>query len=157
FLLTSETKADRISAHHRLVQTSVIQLVDKVAEQELVWLRQEMPGVKLVQVIHVMDSGALDQALGASHFVDALLLDSGNTNMAVKELGGTGRTHNWLISKQIVEESPKPVFLAGGLNPEIVREAIQVVKPFGVDVCSGLRRNGQLDPSRLEAFIEAIS
>ena len=89
--------------------------------------------------------------------VDALLLDSGNPKLAIKELGGTGRVHNWKLSRSIVEQSPVPVFLAGGLNPSNVKQAIDEVQPYGLDLCSGVRTNGRLDPAKLEAFFKNAS
>ncbi len=156
FLLTSETTASGILQHHQKVRTSVIQLVDEVDQKDLVSLREELPGIKLVQVIHVLGSESIEAALEVSSYIDALLLDSGNPNLDIKELGGTGRTHNWEISRAIVEESTKPVFLAGGLNPDNVSKAIDFVRPFGVDVCSGLRRGGKLDSALFDSFLQAI-
>ena len=92
----------------------------------------------------------------AAEQVDYLLLDSGNPNLAVKELGGTGRTHNWAISRRIVEQAPVPVFLAGGLKAANVQTAIQEVQPYGLDLCSGVRSDGRLDPRKLEAFFTAV-
>lgn len=94
--------------------------------------------------------------MSAADRVDALLLDSGNQKLAVKELGGTGRTHDWRISRQIVETVPVPVFLAGGLTPENVSTAIQEVRPFGLDVCSGLRTNGKLDGEKVKRFFASV-
>ncbi len=156
FLLTSETTATGILQHHQKVRTSVIQLVDEVDQKDLESLREELPGIKLVQVIHVSGSESIEAALEVSSYIDALLLDSGNPNLDIKELGGTGRTHNWEISRAIVEQSTKPVFLAGGLNPDNVSKAIDFVRPFGVDVCSGLRRGGKLDSALLDSFLQAI-
>ncbi len=89
--------------------------------------------------------------------VDAILLDSGNQKLAVKELGGTGRTHDWRISRQIVESVHVPVFLAGGLTPENVLVAIRKVRPFGLDICSGLRTNGHLDEEKVQQFFASIA
>ena len=112
--------------------------------------------MKIVQVIHIIDERSVEEAIEISELVDAILLDSGNPNLKVKELGGTGRIHNWKLSRQIREKSRCPVFLAGGLNPENVRQAIDEVQPFAIDVCSGVRTNGQLDKQKLESFfIEA--
>ena len=108
-----------------------------------------------MQVIHVIDETSVDEAIEISEMVDALLLDSGNPKLAVKELGGTGRVHNWKLSRKIVEASKVPVFLAGGLNAANVKEAIEKVVPFGIDVCSGVRTNGHLDKTKLEAFFTA--
>lgn len=157
FMLTSETTVDGILAHQRRVGANTIQLVDAVPADTYVQLNVLLPAVKLVQVIHVIDERTIDEALLAVQLgADALLLDSGNPNLAVKELGGTGRVHNWQVSRRIVEQSPVPVFLAGGLNAGNVREAIETVRPFGLDICSGVRTNGQLDAQTLEAFMRLV-
>jgi phosphoribosylanthranilate isomerase len=155
FLLTSEQSAPGIAAHHRLVNTTAVQIVDRLVQGTYAELRAQMPGTKLVQVIHVRGPESLDEAARAAGEVDALLLDSGRPDLPLKELGGTGRRHDWRISRRIREESPVPVFLAGGLRPENVREAIEEVGPFAVDVCSGVRSAGRLDPSKLLAFFTA--
>lgn len=156
FLLTCETQAGAIVAHHLRIQTGTLQLVDASEPGAIVAIRLVLPVVKIVQVIHVRDEGSIDEALSAAGEVDALLLDSGNPTLAVKELGGTGRVHDWSLSRRIVEQSPVPVFLAGGLNAANVRAAIDQVQPFAVDVCSGVRTNGRLDPKKLEAFFNAV-
>lgn len=155
FLLTSETAAGEIALHHHRVQTNTIQLVDALAEGTYHDLRRLLPNVKIVQVIHVLDEKSVEEAVQISEQVDALLLDSGNPNLKVKELGGTGRTHDWRLSQKIVEQSNVPVFLAGGLNASNVREAIEAVQPYGLDLCSGVRTNGDLDEKKLEAFFRA--
>ena len=155
FLLTSETSADEIISHHRRTHTNTIQLVDSVAKETYSQLRQVLPAVKLVQVIHVLNNASVDEALKASEHVDAVLLDSGNPNLPVKELGGTGRVHSWKLSRKIRESIPVPMFLAGGLTPENIRQALEEVQPYGIDVCSGVRTNGRLDKRKLEMFFEA--
>ncbi len=157
FLLSSETEVDALIAHHRQVRTSTLQLVDALQEQDYAPLRAGLPGVKLVQVIHVLNEASVAEALRAAPHVDALLLDSGNPNLAVKELGGTGRVHNWTLSRQICEQSPVPVFLAGGLHADNVQQALDAVQPFGLDLCSGVRTNGHLDADKLAAFMVAIN
>lgn len=154
FLLTCETTADGIISHHRRVNTNTIQLVDAVEPGTYSRIRSALPSVKLVQVIHVIDNNSVEEAVSISGQVDALLLDSGNPSLAVKELGGTGRVHNWQLSRQIRDRAKCPVFLAGGLKPENVRLAIEQVQPFGIDVCSGLRVNSDLDKEKLERFIK---
>jgi phosphoribosylanthranilate isomerase len=119
-------------------------------------LRQALPGVRLVQVIHVEGPGAIEEARRVAPDVDAILLDSGRPGLRVKQLGGTGRIHDWGVSRAVCEAVKVPVFLAGGLNPDNVAEAIQAVRPWGLDVCSGLRRDGRLDPELLERFTAAI-
>jgi len=156
FLLTSETTTDEIIKHHQRTNTNTIQLVDAVDNRCYSQLKSALPSVKIVQVIHIIDERSVEKAIEISELVDAILLDSGNPNLKVKELGGTGRIHNWKLSRQIREKSRCPVFLAGGLNPENVRQAIDEVQPFAIDVCSGVRTNGQLDKQKLETFfIEA--
>jgi phosphoribosylanthranilate isomerase len=156
FLLTSETRPADIIAHYRRTLPSVIQLVDHVPPADFAFLRTEMPGVKLVQVIHVAGPETLDEALAAADVADALLLDSGNPNLDVKVLGGTGKTHNWMVSRLIVEQSPVPVFLAGGLNPSNAGRALDEVGPYGLDICSGVRTDGRLDQEKLNAFFRAV-
>ena len=154
FLLTSETRSANIISHHQKTFTNTIQLVDALEDLNYAEIRAALPTIKLVQVIHVMDEASIDEALELAAEVDALLLDSGNPKLAVKELGGTGRVHNWKLSRSIVEQSPVPVFLAGGLNPANVREAIDIVQPYGLDLCSGVRSNGKIDPAKLSAFFK---
>ena len=155
FLLTCETRGGAIIAHHLRTLTSTIQLVDTPEPDAIGTMRAILPAVKIVQVIHVRGEAQIDEALQAAAQVDALLLDSGNPALAVKELGGTGRVHDWRLSRRIVELSPVPVFLAGGLHAGNVRAAIDAVQPFGVDLCSGVRSDGRLDPKKLEAFFNA--
>lgn len=155
FLLTSKTTAEEIIKHHQRVHSNTIQIVDALSERNYKFIREHLPAIKLVQVIHVIDESSVDEAIALSEEADALLLDSGNPKLAVKELGGTGRVHNWKLSKQIVEQSKAPVFLAGGLNAGNVRQAIDEVQSFGIDVCSGVRTNGNLDEEKLAAFFKA--
>lgn len=156
FLLTSEQTAAGIIEHHRRTHTNTIQIVDELLERDYSSIRRELPIVKLVQVIHVIGEESVDEACKLAEHVDAILLDSGNPKLAVKELGGTGRRHDWNLSRKIVETCGKPVFLAGGLNAENVREAIDVVRPFGLDICSGVRTDGKLDRRKLAAFFNAV-
>ena len=159
FLLTSQTTAAAIVAQHRRCRTTTLQLVDHVPPDELRLLRAALPGVRLVQVIHVTGPASVDDAVAAAPLVDAILLDSGNPLAAVKELGGTGRTHDWAVSAQIraaVAALGRPLYLAGGLNPQNVAAAAAAVRPFGLDVCSGVRQHGRLDSARLAAFLAAL-
>jgi phosphoribosylanthranilate isomerase len=99
---------------------------------------------------------SIDEAVQVAPHVNAVLLDSGNRKLAVKELGGTGRTHDWSLSRTIRERIGVPVFLAGGLTPENVNQAIKEVGPFGLDVCSGVRTDGKLDKAKLQRFFAAV-
>ena len=156
FLLTSQTEPKEIIAHYSKVNTTTIQIVDKVENRDYVSIRKELPFVKLIQVIHVLDESSVEEAIQVSQHVDAILLDSGNPNLTVKELGGTGRVHNWELSRAIRESISIPIFLAGGLNSLNVRKAIQTVEPFGLDLCSSVRSNGKLDEAKLAEFFFAM-
>jgi len=157
FLLTSETVVPEIIKHHQRTNTNTIQLVDALSHGTHRELKESLPCVKIVQVIHVIDDLSVREAVRISGQVDALLLDSGNPNLPVRELGGTGRVHNWKLSRQIRINASCPVFLAGGLKPENIREAVEAVEPFGVDVCSGVRTNGKLDADKLRKFIDIVN
>jgi phosphoribosylanthranilate isomerase len=157
FLLTCRQDADSIIEQHAVCRTSTLQLVDSVAPAELEKLRIRLPGIRLVQVIHVGGEESIDEARMIAPFVDALLLDSGNQKLAVKELGGTGRVHDWRISRRIRDAVDIPLFLAGGLNAGNVAAAVAAVQPHGVDVCSGVRTEGKLDAAKLRAFVATLS
>lgn len=156
FLLACETNAEQIISHHKRTFTNTIQLVDELPETEYAIIKEAIPAIKLVQVIHVTDEGSVEEAIKVSQHVDAILLDSGNPKLAIKELGGTGRVHDWKLSRKIKESIKIPLFLAGGLNAGNVRQAIDRVDPYGVDVCSGVRTNGLLDENKLKGFFESV-
>lgn len=156
FLLTCGQDAASIIRQQRRCRVNTLQLCDRVPPQVYAELRARLPGVSLVQVVHVGGEESFEEALSVARHVDALLLDSGNQSLAVKELGGTGRTHDWRVSRRVVEASPVPVFLAGGLRPENVAEAVSTVRPFGLDVCSGVRSEGHLDEGKLRRFFAAL-
>jgi phosphoribosylanthranilate isomerase len=156
FLLTSATDAQRIVDQYRRLRPTTLQLVDHLPPSVHHELRRALPGVTLVQVVHVEDESSVSYALNISPGVDALLLDSGVLGGPVKELGGTGRTHDWALSRQIRERAGKPVFLAGGLRVHNVADAIRAVEPFGLDLCTGVRTDGALDTTKLHAFMAAV-
>lgn len=157
FLMTSKTSVAEIIGQYEKCCPSVFQLCDRVTPEVHRELKDRLPDVKLVQVVHVLGEASIEEASVQSHTVDALLLDSGNPDLATKSLGGTGRAHNWEISREIVRLSGVPVYLAGGLTPGNVAEAVRVVQPFGVDVCSGVRTEGKLDRKKLERFVGIAS
>ena len=156
FLLTSETKVTAIIDHYKKVNTSVIQIVDELETKDYQQIKNELPHVKIVQVVHVQSENTVAKAIDLSSYVDAILLDSGNPNLSIKELGGTGRTHDWDLSRKIRDQIDIPVFLAGGINSKNVKQAVAHVKPFGVDLCSGVRSNGKLDEKKLSLFFQVI-
>ncbi|MBC8416007.1 MAG: phosphoribosylanthranilate isomerase [Candidatus Cloacimonetes bacterium] len=142
--------------HQKRVGTNTIQIVDKLQTGTYEDIRTALNNIKLVQVIHVSDESSIDEAIAVSQHVDAVLLDSGNPKLKVKKLGGTGRIHNWEISKIIRQKLNIPIFLAGGINPDNIIKAIRFVQPFGIDLCNGVRTNGKLDKSKLGNLFKAI-
>lgn len=157
FLLTCRQDADDIIRQQRQSRLDTIQICDRLQFESYEKLRNALPGIALVQVVHVRGSESVEEARAVAAYVDAVLLDSGNQKLAVKELGGTGRTHDWSISRRIREAlDDVPVFLAGGLHAGNVAEAIRRVEPFGVDVCSGVRTDGKLDEAKLADFFRSV-
>lgn len=155
-LLTPAQDAATVVEQQRLSRVNTVQLVHEVPLAELAKMREALPGIGIIQVIHVNGPAAVDEALAAARHAHALLLDSGNPKAPGTPLGGTGRVHDWEVSRRIREAAPVPVWLAGGLNPGNVAEAVRRVRPFGLDVCTGLRdAAGALLPDRLEAFVSA--
>jgi phosphoribosylanthranilate isomerase len=157
FLLTCQQDVAAIIDQQRRLRVNTIQICDRLPRGSYAQLREALPGIALVQVIHVTGPEAVTEAIAIAPDVDAILLDSGNQSLPIKELGGTGRTHDWRLSRQIRESIDVPLYLAGGLKPENVAAAIREVRPFGVDVCSGLRTEGRLDPQKLAAFFKAVA
>lgn len=157
FLLTSLCDPDDVIAQHRRLRTTAIQLCDALPPAAHARLHAALPGVRLVQVIHVTGEASYDEAMEAVRDgADTLLLDSGNPSLAVKELGGTGRVHDWSVSRRIAADAGVPVFLAGGLREENVADAIEAVRPSGLDICSGVRTGGALDAAKLRAYVARV-
>ena len=157
FLLTSKNDAKEIIKQQKRLGANTIQIVDKLQTGSHKQIKEALPGIKIVQVVHVVDENSVTEAIKVSENVDAILLDSGNPNLEVKELGGTGRVHNWELSREIREKISVPLFLAGGLNHTNVREAIETVSPFAVDVCGGVRTKGNLDENKLKLFLDEVN
>jgi len=156
FLLTSALAADKIIAQQKRCHVNTVQIVDTLPHGEYAKLSKAMPGVALVQVIHVRGKESIAEARTVAGYVSAVLLDSGDPTRPVKELGGTGRVHNWPVSRAIVEALDIPVFLAGGICAKNVGKAIAQVKPFGVDLCSSVRTDDKLDHKKLRSFFDAV-
>jgi phosphoribosylanthranilate isomerase len=135
----------------RLVKDSrctTLQVQNTVEPSELDVIRYALPYLKIVKAVHVTDASAVKTAKRYEPHADALILDT----RTAEKIGGTGIVHDWNISAKIVANSAIPVILAGGLTPENVREAIQKVRPYGVDVHTGVRKNGARNPERTLAF-----
>lgn len=157
FLLTSRTDSDAIIEHVRRCRTSTVQIVDEVDIVAYARIKEALPSIKIVQVVHVASRASVEAARRIAPHVDALLLDSGNPASRVKELGGTGRVHDWEISREIVEAVDRPTFLAGGLRAENVGCAIRTVRPYGVDLCTGVRTGARLSRAKLRRFFAAVA
>jgi phosphoribosylanthranilate isomerase len=157
FLLTCRQSADAIIDQQKRLRVNTIQICDRLEPKSHQLLRESLPGVSLVQVIHVNGAESIEEAAAVAPFVDAILLDSGNRALPIKELGGTGRTHDWSLSLRIREAIHVPLFLAGGLNAANVGAAINQVRPFGVDVCTGVRTDGKLDETKLASFFSEVA
>lgn len=156
FLLTSETSTNSIIKHHEEVHTPVIQLVGDVPTTAYKNIRKQLPGVKLVQVLYVEDETAVDRAMEIAPHTDALLLDCGDPDTEGKILGRKENPHNWEIARTIVQESTVPVFLSGELNTHNISQAIDVVQPYGIDVCTGVRSGDELDKQKLYALMQTV-
>ena len=156
FLLTSKQDVESIIEQQKKTGVNTIQIVDTLLNGTHQELKEALPGISIVQVIHVNGSDSIDEAKELAPFVDGILLDSGNQSLKIKELGGTGRVHDWSLSREIVQKVKVPIFLAGGLKPKNVTEAIKQVRPYGLDLCSGLRTNGKLDENKLSEFFNEV-
>lgn len=156
FLLTSRLTAEGIADHLAHCRTNTVQVVSHIDPAEHDRLARLAPQARRCQVIHVEDADALRLIPGYAPRVHCFLLDSGRPNAAVAELGGTGRVHDWEVSAEFVRRSALPVFLAGGLRPENAAEAIAKVRPYGLDLCSGLRSPLALDAGKLGRFMAAV-
>jgi phosphoribosylanthranilate isomerase len=156
FLLTSRQSIADIIKQQRFCRTNTIQICDHLTEGTHHDLKDASPGISVVQVIHITGSESIDAAARIAPHVDAILLDSGNQKLAIKELGGTDRTHDWSLSRAIRERIGIPLFLAGGLTPDNVDQAIEEVGPFGFDLCSSVRTDGKLNATKLKRFFAAV-
>lgn len=158
--LTIATDLDEIEAMARAVQPDILHLSTDLEALDLAALRElrtRLPGLPLMRAIPVSGPEAVDAALAFQEVSDYLLLDTKDPETAV--VGATGRTHDWAVSRQIVERTRVPVILAGGLSPENVAEAIRIVRPWGVDSNTHTNRPGlpiRKDPERVRQFIEAV-
>jgi phosphoribosylanthranilate isomerase len=155
-LLTSKNTAADISVQYNYCCPGAFQLCEPMTEKELRKLTKLLPAVPLIRVIHVSGPESLEEAKFYEPFINAFLLDTGQRSGRLKQLGGTGKTHDWSLSTEIVKSVKIPVILAGGLNAQNVKQAIEYVKPYAVDVCSGVRTNNRLDPVKLSEFISIV-
>jgi phosphoribosylanthranilate isomerase len=128
-------KAKPIIEIAKEIKPSIIQLHNDISLEEIGKIRIKLPKIKLTKSISVIDENSIGEAKKYEKYVDFILLDT----KSGKRKGGTGKVHNWDISRKIVKSVNKKVFLAGGLNPDNVLEAIKKVKPYAVDTNSGVK------------------
>lgn len=154
-LLSSRTDAEAVARQLELTGCNTVQIVDRFPLEDLASLRRAFPGVRILKAVHVMGPESLEAARALAEHVHCLVLDTGGPN---GQLGGTGLTHDWSISAQIVQALDTPVLLAGGLKPHNVQEAIRTVRPYGLDLCTGVRSGPEytLDAEKLAAFMAAV-
>ena len=157
FLLTSKLDTNSIIQQIKKCGTNTVQIVDDLTDGTYSDIKAELPNVQIVQVLHVHNKKSIDKAINISNGVDAILLDSGNQTLNVKVLGGTGKTHDWSISKEIVQSVSVPVYLAGGIGQNNVVDAITTVLPYGLDLCSSVRTDGKLDKNKLAIFFKVVN
>ncbi len=155
-LITYLNKADEIIDFVNKLNVPVIQLHGGITKEELVKLKDKMPQLEVIKslVIGEYSTEELKQIVNElSPWIDAYITDTYDPTTGAS--GATGKTHDWNISKELIKLSPKPVILAGGINPSNVREAILQVKPAGVDVHTGVEGpDGRKDPEMVYKFIK---
>ena len=157
FLLTSKTTVDEIVKQQECCRAHALQLCSPLGHSDLIDLKQALPETKLVYVVHVKGEESVQEALDVESLIDIILLDSSTRLNGLPQLGGTGLVHDWDVSRKIVERTNVPVYLAGGLKAANVRAAIEKVRPYGVDVCTGVRTDWRLDAEKLGMFFNEIN
>ena len=151
-MVTHIEESEKIVSLARFIGVTIIQLHGDSAPEDALYIKQELPHIKLIKALHVVGRSSINRGRKFLHAVDAILLDT--VNLGTGQVGGTGETHDWNLSCEIVASYDRPVILAGGLNPENVQQAIEKVRPFGVDVNSGVKgEDGFKDYRKLKDFI----
>lgn len=152
-MVTHLTDVAEIVRLVRAIGVATLQLHGDSTVEEIGQIKRELPHIKVVKTLHVVDKWSVETGRQYLDIADAILLDT--TRPSTDQVGGTGLTHDWSISQAIVRAYNKPVILAGGLNPDNVRDAISKVRPFGVDVNSGVKGpDGFRDPYKVRLFIQ---
>jgi phosphoribosylanthranilate isomerase len=156
FLLTGLEDVDEIVEKVRRCGVNTVQLWDVLPRDSYRKIRRALPGVSIAQSVHVTGEAAIDQAREMATVADALVLGSTNPEPPFRWSDPHGQTHDWEISRRIVKAAQVPVILSGGLTHRNVADAIRLVRPYGVEVCSGVRRAGALETSMLVQFLESL-
>ena len=154
-LITYLDKAGDVLDFCRDLGVRTVQLHGAIATSELAEIKRRDPSLEVFKslVIRAGNEDDLRRLVAeTSPFVDAYITDT--FNPATGQEGATGLTHDWSISRRLVELSPRPVILAGGLHPGNVADAIRAVRPAGVDSHTGLEApDGRKDPAKVRAFL----
>ncbi|MBR5662487.1 MAG: phosphoribosylanthranilate isomerase [Bacilli bacterium] len=151
-LVTHLTNADEIIDLTNFIGNNVIQLHSDISEEEVEKIKKTLPNIKLIRLIHISSDGKICTDYKKMKYADYYLLDS--FNLKTNQVGGTGLTHDWNKSRELIKILDKPVFLAGGLNPDNVADAIKIAKPYGVDVNSGCKNSlGLKDKQKVMEFV----
>ena len=159
--LTVETRIREIFRMVKAVQPDILHLCgleNTFPPREVLKLKEELPDLPIMQAVSVVDEKALETAHAYRNVADYLILDTQAPDIA--GIGASGETHDWKISQKIVEEVDLPVILAGGLSPENVSEAINIVQPWGVDSLTHTNhylQDGKFikDLKKIRQFVEA--
>lgn len=152
-LVTHLTDAKRIIELTEYIGNNIIQLHSDIKEEEVEKIKKRLPNIKLVRLIHVASDGTICTDYKKMKYVDYYLLDS--FNLKTNQVGGTGLTHDWKKSRELIELLDKPTFLAGGLNPNNVSLAINTARPYGVDVNSGCKNDFEKkDKEKVKQFVK---
>ena len=150
-LVTHLKNADEIIELTEFIGNNIIQLHSDIEESEVEKIKQNLPKIKLVRIVHLAKDGTIHSNLETIKYADYYLMDS--FNLATNQVGGTGLTYDWKKAGELIKKLDKPVFLAGGLNPENVRKAISQANPYGVDVNSGCKLDGVKNVDKVREFV----
>lgn len=151
-MVTHLPERDEIIRIAEYTGVTTIQIHDDMSPEDMKRLREKLPEIEIIKTVHVRCEDAVKKAKEYEAFCDMILLDT----MSGNRIGGTGETHDWNISKEIVDELNIPVILAGGLTPGNIGDAIRKVKPAGIDANSGLEDDdGAKDFDKIWVFAEA--
>lgn len=134
----------------RILNPRIIQIHGSICMHDEI--RKIFSDAQIIRALHAKNDEIVKFAVETSERFDALLLDS----YAPGKLGGTGKTHDWTLSRRVRDAVyPKPFILAGGLNPKNVKKAICTVRPFAVDVSSGVESSpGVKDSEKIFEFVK---
>lgn len=151
-LVTHITNADEIIELTKYIGNTIIQLHSNIKESEVEKIHNKLPNIQLVRLLHISKDGTLKTDINNIKYVDYYLMDS--FNLKTDQVGGTGLTYDWIKAGKIIKKLDKPVFLAGGLNPYNVKEAIKKAHPYGVDVNSGCKLNNEKNALKVKEFTQ---